>query len=132
MPLPATPALMTDCVVIDQDNRILLVRRGSPPFKGSLALPGGFVNVGETAEDACRREVREETNVVVAALVLVGIYSDPDRDPRGHTASVAYLARVDHVEATAGDDAEGVEWVADIQQLDLAFDHKLIIEDALR
>lgn len=132
MPLPTTPALTTDCVVVDQNQRVLLIRRKNPPFAGQLALPGGFVDEGETVEDACRRELREETGVEVAALVLVGVYSDPTRDPRGHTVSVAFLARVDLVEAHAGDDAEEAAWMADVQDLDLAFDHNRIVEDALR
>jgi 8-oxo-dGTP diphosphatase len=61
MPFPKTPALTTDCVVIDARHRLLLIRRGHPPFKGRYALPGGFVEVGETVADACRRELMEET-----------------------------------------------------------------------
>lgn len=132
MSLPRTPALAADCVIIDPLNRLLLVRRGGPPFKGQLALPGGFVNVGESVQDACRREVREETGIACGDLKLIGIFSDPNRDPRGHTVSVAFLALVGQVEATAGDDAQEVQWVADIRQLELAFDHRHIIEQGLR
>ena len=84
MPFPKTPALATDCVVIDAEERLLLIRRGHPPFKGKYALPGGFVDVGESVEDACRRELREETGVKAGRLELIGVYSDPWRDPRGH------------------------------------------------
>ena len=113
MPFPATPALTTDCVVFDARGYVLLIRRKHEPFKGSYALPGGFVDVGETVEDGCRRELKEETGLEVGALQLVGVYSDPDRDPRGHTCSIAYLARVGRAEPQAGDDAAAAEWVAD-------------------
>ena len=96
---PKTPALTTDCVVFDAKRRVLLVRRGHPPFKGKYALPGGFVDIGETVEDACRRELMEETGVKVGRLELIGVYSDPGRDPRGHTCSVAFLARVARADA---------------------------------
>jgi ADP-ribose pyrophosphatase YjhB (NUDIX family) len=76
---PRIPALTVDCVVIDAERRLLLIRRGNPPFKGRYALPGGFVDVGETVEDACRRELMEETGVKAGRLELVGVYSDPKR-----------------------------------------------------
>jgi 8-oxo-dGTP diphosphatase len=81
-------------------------------------------------EAACRRELKEETGVDVRDLKLVGVYSDPKRDPRGHTCSVAYLARVDSAEPTAGDDAAAAEWVADWRSEKLAFDHADILADA--
>ncbi len=105
MPFPATPALTTDCVVFDGSGRVLLIRRKYPPFQGRYALPGGFVEIGETVEDACRRELKEETGVEAGALRLIGVYSDPERDPRGHTCSVAFLTRVGDAAAKAGDDA---------------------------
>ena len=94
MALPKTPLLTTDCVICDQDGRVLLIRRKNEPFKGAYALPGGFVDIGETVEAACRREVLEEAGLTVGELQLVGVYSDPGRDPRGHTVSIAYLARL--------------------------------------
>jgi 8-oxo-dGTP diphosphatase len=130
MPFPATPALTTDCVVFDERGYVLLIRRGNEPFKGSYALPGGFVDVGERVEDSCRRELSEETGLHVGELRLVGVYSDPGRDPRGHTCSVAYLAQVGRAEVTAGDDAAAAEWVADWRRQKLAFDHAQIIADA--
>jgi 8-oxo-dGTP diphosphatase len=130
MPFPATAALTTDCVVFDERGYVLLIRRGNEPFKGSYALPGGFVDVGERVEDGCRRELSEETGLHVGELRLIGVYSDPGRDPRGHTCSVAYLARVGRAEVTAGDDAAAAEWVADWRREKLAFDHAQIIADA--
>jgi 8-oxo-dGTP diphosphatase len=132
MPAPVTPALATDCIVFDQAGRLLLIRRKYPPFQGNYALPGGFVDIGETVEAACRRELREETGVEAGALRLIGVYSDPDRDPRGHTCSVAFLTRVSQSEATAGDDAAAAEWVADWRSVTLAFDHAQILRDAER
>jgi 8-oxo-dGTP diphosphatase len=132
MPLPATPALVTDCVVIDAKGRVLLVRRGNPPFKGKYALPGGFVDVGETVEGACRRELMEETGVKVGRLTLLGVYSDPKRDPRGHTCTVVFLARVRSAVPRAGDDAAAAEWVAQWTRLEVAFDHAKILADAKR
>lgn len=133
MPLPATPALTTDCVVFNANGELLLVKRGNEPFKGTYALPGGFVNVGEEVEAACRRELKEETGVVVGKdLIFFGIYSDPKRDPRGHTVSVAYLALIDKAEARSGDDAAAVRWVKDFASLNLAFDHNKIVTDAVQ
>jgi len=132
MPLPQTPALTTDCVVFDNRRRVLLVRRGHPPFKGQYALPGGFVDVGETVEEACRRELLEETGLKVKRVELIGVYSDPSRDPRGHTCSVAYLARVGRANPKAGDDAAGAEWVERWSKVGVAFDHAKILRDAER
>jgi len=81
MPRPITPLIAVDCVVLDPEERILLIRRGHEPFQGKYALPGGFVEVGETVEDACRRELMEETSVKLGKLTLVGVFSDPSRDP---------------------------------------------------
>ena len=128
---PVTPLLTVDCVAIDDRGRVLLIRRGKPPFQGHYALPGGFVDVGETVEDACRRELFEETGIVAGKLRLIGVYSDPGRDPRGHTVAVAFLARVKG-EAKAGDDAAAVEWVESWRRLDLAFDHEQILKDAAK
>lgn len=132
MPRPKTPALTADCVVVDARNRVLLVRRKYPPCKGQYALPGGFVEVGETVENACRRELMEETGVKAGKLQLLGVYSDPSRDPRGHTCTIAFLTRVRSARAKAGDDAAAAEWVEDWSNVDLAFDHALILADANR
>lgn len=133
MGLPRTPALTTDCVIYDPQRRVLLIRRKNPPFQGALALPGGFVDIGETVEEACRREAREETGLEVGDLRLVGVYSDPARDPRGHTVAIVYLARLpEPVAPAAGDDAAAAEWIGDWRAHRLAFDHAQILEDAER
>jgi 8-oxo-dGTP diphosphatase len=132
MSAPKTPLLATDCVVFDRRGRVLLIRRGRPPFKGRYALPGGFIEIGETAEAACRRELEEETGIKVRKLVLVGVYSDPKRDPRGHCVSVAFLARVNTATPVAGDDAAAAEWIRNWRREKLAFDHAKILADAAR
>lgn len=132
MAVPKTPLLTVDCVVFDRLNRVLLVRRKNEPFAGSWALPGGFVEIGETVEDACRREAREETGIRLGALSLIGVYSDPLRDPRGHTCSIAFASRTDAPAVTAGDDAAEAAWFSNYETLTLAFDHRKILRDAQR
>ena len=108
---------------------LLIRRRGHPPYAGSYALPGGFVEIGETVEDACRREALEETGIKIDVLRLVGVYSDPARDPRGHTVSVAYVTILPRaVVPKAGSDAAGAEWIDDWRSVELAFDHAQILE----
>ena len=107
-----------------------MIRRGSEPFRGRWALPGGFVEVGETVEEAADREAAEETGLAVEVARLVGVYSDPERDPRGHNVSVAFIARVLSGELSADTDASEVA-VVDPDSVELAFDHRKIIEDAL-
>lgn len=126
---PETPKLMVDVVIPDGEGRVLLIRRGSDPFEGSWALPGGFVDVGETVEDAAIREAKEETGLDVEILRLVGVYSRPNRDPRGHNVSVAFLARAGGDPSAASDAAEAA--FLDPSSTDLAFDHEIIISDAL-
>lgn len=128
----AEPALATDCVVFDRAGHVLLIRRANPPFAGAYALPGGFVEAGERVEAACRRELMEETGIAAGAVELVGVYSDPARDPRGHVISVAYVTVIDQAAPKAGDDAAQAEWVADWRAHSLAFDHAQIIADAER
>ena len=132
MSLPKSPLLTADCVVVDRDRGVLMVRRRNPPYKGYLALPGGFVEIGETVEEAARRELAEETGMEATSLLLVGVYSKPGRDPRGHVCTVAFLADVERAEARAGDDAEAVAWIKDINDVEIAFDHREIITDALK
>ena len=122
-------ALAADCVVFDGDSAVL-IKRKNPPFQGQYALPGGFVEEDETVEDACIREAKEETNLDLKNLRLIGVYSEPKRDPRGRVVTCAYLAEADISILKAGDDAKAIELVSDWQNKDLAFDHKQILFDA--
>lgn len=126
------PSLSVDCVVFDPQNRLLLIRRKNPPFLGRYALPGGFVDVGETAEAAAMRELKEETGLKATSAQLIGVYSDPKRDPRKHVVSVAYRMEVTHFEAMAGDDAAQAEFVEGWEEQELAFDHNQIVSDAIK
>lgn len=126
------PSVTVDCVVFDERDRLLLIRRRNPPFAGQFALPGGFVDPGETVEAAARRELLEETGLEARELRLAGVYSKPGRDPRGWTISIAYLVTTDGAVPKAGDDAADVEFRADWRDLDLAFDHNEIVRDAAK
>jgi 8-oxo-dGTP diphosphatase len=129
MPVPETPKLVVD-VVIPAEEGIYLIRRANEPFEGQWALPGGFLEVGETAEEAAVREIEEETGLRVELTRLVGVYSEPERDPRGHNVSIAFLARVVSGEPEAATDASEVS-ILDPQTVELAFDHRKIVTDAL-
>ncbi|ARP97973.1 NUDIX domain-containing protein [Pseudorhodoplanes sinuspersici] len=126
------PSITVDCVVFDDRDRLLLIRRRNPPFAGQFALPGGFVDYGETTEAAARRELLEETGLTAKDLRLIGVYSDPKRDPRGHTISIAYLVVIEDGAPTAGDDATEAQFRVDWRELELAFDHNEIVRDAVR
>ncbi|MBY9016539.1 MAG: NUDIX hydrolase [Candidatus Lokiarchaeota archaeon] len=132
MAKPITPLVAVDAVIRLKKNSIVLIRRKNPPFKGEFALPGGFVDVGESVEDACIREAYEETNMKVKIKKLIGVFSAPNRDPRGHTISIAYLCEplADSEKPIAKDDAQSLKIVnfTDISSLKLAFDHKDIIK----
>ena len=121
------PALTVDGVIVDPARGVLLVRRGRDPFAGRWALPGGFVEPGESCEDACRREVREETGVEIAITGLVGVFSEPGRDPRGPTVSVAFLCHPVRGRPVGGDDAAEARWFASLDGVGLAFDHRAIL-----
>ncbi|MCD6512165.1 MAG: NUDIX hydrolase [Thermoplasmata archaeon] len=124
------PSITVDGVIF-RNGKILLIKRKNEPFKGKWALPGGFVEYGERCEDAAIREVREETGLNARIKKLVGVYSDPERDPRGHTISVVYIMEGEGNEM-AGDDASDAKFF-DISSLpELAFDHAKIIKDAVK
>jgi len=125
------PSLTVDGILIENGS-VLLIKRRNDPFKDFYALPGGFVEYGETVEQALEREMMEELSVEVKISSIVGIYSSPDRDPRDHTISIAYLIeRIDGV-PSPGDDAAEVKFF-DLKKLpNLAFDHGLILHDAIK
>ncbi|MCK4709105.1 MAG: NUDIX hydrolase [Gammaproteobacteria bacterium] len=132
MPIPVTPLLTADIIIeLTENNKtqIVLIERLNPPF--GWAIPGGFVDVGESVESAAIREAKEETGLDVKLQCLLGCYSDPQRDPRFHTASLVYIASADGI-PVAGDDAKTTR-LYDIDAIDvpLAFDHQQILDDYL-
>jgi 8-oxo-dGTP diphosphatase len=123
--------LTTDSVILKQ-KKILLIKRAKEPFKDCWALPGGFVEYGETVEAACLRELEEETTIKGKIKQLVGVYSHPKRDPRGHVISVAFLITNIGGKEKSGDDAKEIKWFDCDNLPELAFDHLEIIKDALQ
>ena len=129
------PALTADCVVVtkETDAKVLLIERGDDPYKGCWAFPGGFMNMDETTEQCAIRELEEETGLHVNNVVQIGAYSKVDRDPRGRTVTIAYLAIVDRPLVVIGqDDAAKAEWWPLSNLPELAFDHDRIMQDAVR
>jgi len=124
-----TPVLAVDAVIVLENHTVVLVRRRNPPFQGSWALPGGFCEVGETVEEAVRREAAEETGLEVEIERLIGVFSDPYRDPRGHVVSVAFLTHVVGGRLRAGSDADHVQAFKQ-PPAELAFDHRRILAAA--
>ncbi len=121
------PFLTVDCIVVRNSREILLIRRKNPPT--GWALPGGFVDYGESLENAAMRELAEETGLRVTNLIQFRAYSDPNRDPRFHTVTVVFIATVEG-NPKAGDDAEFCQFFSlDELPEDIAFDHKQIISD---
>ncbi len=119
-------------------NKFILIKRKHPPFQNYLALPGGYVEYGEKTEEAVIREIKEETGLDVQIQGLIGVYSDSNRDPRGHCVSISYICFVIGGNIKPGDDANDVikvEFTEDnIEQMSsqIAFDHKKIILDAIK
>lgn len=127
------PAVTGDCVVITKevDAKVLLIQRADETYKGCWAFPGGFLNMDETTEQCAIRELEEETGLKVNDVHQIGAYSKVDRDPRGRTITVAYLAIIDSPISVLGqDDAAKAEWWPLSALPQLAFDHNDIINDA--
>lgn len=132
----ARPAVTVDAAIFgldSEDLKVLLIRRGVAPFKGMWALPGGFIRVGESPESAVARELAEEAGVSVRRIVQLGAYGAPERDPREHVISIAFLGLTPVREHApdAATDAEAVAWHALDELPALAFDHDVIIRDAI-
>ncbi|RLE53657.1 MAG: NUDIX hydrolase [Candidatus Methanomethylicota archaeon] len=127
------PLLAVDAVILVNEHSIVLVKRKKPPFEGFWALPGGFVEYGETVEAAVKREVFEETGLKVEVLDLIGVFSKPDRDPRGHVISIAFLTKAIGGTLKEGEEVGEVRaFKVDSLPENLAFDHGEIIREALK
>lgn len=125
------PSVTVDVVIVSKEDRprVLLIRRKHEPYSGKWAIPGGFVDMDESLEEAARRELQEETGVRVRKLDQLHTFGDPGRDPRGRTISVAYLVRLNpaQVRPEAADDAAEVGWHSLLRPPPLAFDHDKIL-----
>ena len=120
------PSLAVDAIAI-RGSKILLITRGNEPWKGMLAFPGGFVELGENPEDAVIRELKEECGLDGRVLRLLCVKGNPERDPRGHIISIAYLIDVSG-EPIAGDDAESANWYEISQVKEMAGDHMSMLD----
>ncbi|MBP3792090.1 MAG: NUDIX hydrolase [Methanobrevibacter sp.] len=127
------PSLTTDIFIFDDDLNFILIKRKNDPYKDCWALPGGFVEYGESVETAAIREAKEETSIDIELIDLVNVYSEPNRDPRGHTITVAYTAKGDLTTKKADSDAKDISIfnVDALDEIELAFDHRQIINDCL-
>lgn len=126
MARPTCPPIAAD-VIIEIDGRIVLIERKNYPH--GWAIPGGFVDVGETVEAAAMREMREETGLEVELTDLLGVYSRPDRDPRGHTVSLVYVGRAQGSPRADDDAKDAALFPLDAPPAPLAFDHAEILAD---
>ncbi len=131
------PAVTVDIVIFtikDNDLKVLLVKRGIEPFKGMWAIPGGFVRINESLEDAARRELREETGVKDVYLEQLYTFGDLGRDPRGRVITVAYFALVnsENLKLKATTDVKEAKWFSVRKLPPLAFDHEKILKYALK
>ncbi|MFP4671819.1 MAG: NUDIX domain-containing protein [Desulfohalobiaceae bacterium] len=125
------PVPTVDVVLYNQQQEVLLIKRRNPPY--GWALPGGFVDYGESLEDAAIRELQEETGLDAELQALLGVYSHPQRDPRQHNLSVTFVAKSEQpANLQAGDDAAEAVFFASGSWPELAFDHALILADFQR
>lgn len=124
------PAVTVDAILISSKRSVLLIERGRDPFKGTWALPGGFVDMDESLEAACKRELEEETGILIREVKQFKAYGDVNRDPRHRTISVVFYAYADtEIEPNAGDDAVNARWFPLSDLPVLAFDHARILEE---
>ena len=133
------PSVTVDCIIFGlhlekRELKVLLIERGEDPFKGSWALPGGFVNMKEDLDTAAKRELEEETGVKDVFIEQLYTYGNPNRDPRGRVISIAYYALVNFKEhpAQAASDASNADWFLLDEIPSLAFDHEEILEMAIQ
>lgn len=123
--------LTVDPIIITDDGKVVLVKRSFDPYKDHWALPGGIVEYGETVEDAVAREAKEETGFYIKIEKLVGVYSDPKRDPRGHFVSVCFLSKIVGGELKTSEETKDVRLFSkdELKSLKFAFDHEKILRD---
>jgi 8-oxo-dGTP diphosphatase len=124
------PIIAVDTFIVRRDGTFVLIKRKNDPFKDHWAIPGGMVKYGEKVEDAAVREAMEETGLIVKLERIIGVYSDPQRDPRGHIISIAFLAKEVGGNLKASSDAKQVKSFCRIPKK-IAFDHDKIIKDSL-
>lgn len=126
------PTVAVDAIIVFEPGRVVLIKRRFPPFKDFWALPGGIVKYGESVEDALLREVLEETGLTVKINRLVGVYSNPSRDPRGHVISICFLCEFFGGVLKANSDAAEIRLfsVEELAGLQLAFDHLKMLKDS--
>jgi len=130
------PSITVDTVIFDgsdENKEFILIKRKNDPFKDQWAIPGGFVEYGETVENTAIREAKEETGIDIELKKLFNVYSKPDRDPRGHTITIVYLATGNIDDMEAGSDAEDTRLCSfeELPSLKISFDHEMILTDIL-
>ncbi len=124
------PAVTVDAILVSSDKTVLLIERGREPYKGKWALPGGFIDMDESFETACLRELQEETGIVMDEVKQFKAFGAVGRDPRHRTISVVFYAFInDELPAFAGDDAAKVRWFSLNELPELAFDHAQILAE---
>lgn len=131
------PSITVDIVIFsdfEKDKKFVLIKRKNDPFKNQWAIPGGFVEYGETVENAAIREAKEETGIDIELKELFDVYSGPNRDSRGHTITIVYLATGNIKDKKAGSDAQDIRICSfkDLSKMRIAFDHEIILTDIFK
>ncbi len=126
------PLPTIDAIIHNNLNQVLLIRRKDNPYKNHLSLPGGFVNYGEKVEEALKREIKDKVSLNIEPLEILGVYSDPIRDPRDHIMSIVFIClNMDDINGKNCDNMTEMHWInlTDLGNYNLAFDHKIILQD---
>ena len=128
------PSVTTDIIILNENKEVVLIKRKNDPYKDFWAIPGGFIDYGETVENAAIREAKEETNIDVELKNICGVYSDLNRDPRGHTISIVYIGQGNVEKMKASSDAKDIKFFSfdEVEKIDLAFDHSKILKNAYK